>query len=83
MSVAGRVIVYGGRGALGSTVVSVFKKNQFWVCNIDMQVCFSPVLYEEIMGINGAEFYKVSHDPKKKLHKPQALVAKTEFFFNI
>jgi len=37
MSVAGRVIVYGGRGALGSTVVSVFKKNQFWVCNIDMQ----------------------------------------------
>ena len=38
MSVAGRVIVYGGRGALGSTVVNVFKKNQFWVCNIDMQV---------------------------------------------
>lgn len=37
MSVAGRVIVYGGRGALGSTVVNVFKKNQFWVCNIDMQ----------------------------------------------
>lgn len=36
-SVAGRVIVYGGRGALGSTVVTMFKRNQFWVCNIDMK----------------------------------------------
>jgi len=34
---SGRVIVYGGRGALGSTVVSAFKKNEFWVCNIDMK----------------------------------------------
>ena len=33
----GRVIVYGGRGALGSTVVSTFKKNEYWVCNIDMK----------------------------------------------
>lgn len=33
----GRVIVYGGRGALGSTVVSAFKKNEYWVCNIDMK----------------------------------------------
>jgi len=33
---SGRVIIYGGRGALGSTVVSAFKKNEFWVCNIDM-----------------------------------------------
>jgi len=33
----GRVIVYGGRGALGSTVVTMFKKNQYWVCNIDMK----------------------------------------------
>ena len=34
---SGRVIVYGGRGALGSTVVTMFKKNQYWVCNIDMK----------------------------------------------
>ena len=78
MSVAGRVIVYGGRGALGSTVVSVFKKNQFWVCNIDMQVYFSPVLNEDnlyelffkrnhgnLWGyyVKGQGFIKQSHDP--------------------
>ena len=34
---SGRVIVYGGRGALGSTVVSVFKNSNFWVCNVDMK----------------------------------------------
>ncbi|RCN29582.1 oxidoreductase, short chain dehydrogenase/reductase family protein [Ancylostoma caninum] len=34
--VAGRVIVYGGRGALGSTVVDHFKKNDFWTLSIDM-----------------------------------------------
>jgi len=34
---SGRVVVYGGRGALGSTVVSLFKKSQFWVCNVDMK----------------------------------------------
>lgn len=34
----GRVVVYGGRGALGSTVVDVFKKNSFWILNIDMKV---------------------------------------------
>lgn len=33
---AGRVVVYGGRGALGSTVVSSFKKASYWVLNIDM-----------------------------------------------
>lgn len=35
--VAGRVVVYGGRGALGSTVVNLFKKSSFWVINIDMK----------------------------------------------
>ena len=34
---AGRVIVYGGRGARGSTVVSVFKNSNYWVCNVDMK----------------------------------------------
>jgi len=33
----GRVVVYGGRGALGSTVVSLFKRSEYWVCNIDMK----------------------------------------------
>jgi len=33
---AGRVLVYGGRGALGSTCVNYFKKNSWWVGNIDM-----------------------------------------------
>jgi len=30
-----RVLVYGGKGALGSTVVSSFKAKQWWVCSID------------------------------------------------
>ena len=34
---AGRVLVYGGRGALGSTVVSTFKNASYWVLNIDMK----------------------------------------------
>ncbi|KIH43912.1 hypothetical protein ANCDUO_26075, partial [Ancylostoma duodenale] len=34
--VTGKVIVYGGRGALGSTVVDHFKKNDFWTLSIDM-----------------------------------------------
>jgi dihydropteridine reductase len=33
----GRVIVYGGRGALGSKVVSVFKEAGYWVLNIDLK----------------------------------------------
>lgn len=33
---AGRVIIYGGRGALGATVVSHFKTNNWWVASIDM-----------------------------------------------
>jgi len=36
MSQAGRVIVYGGRGALGSKCVSVLKANNFWVGSIDL-----------------------------------------------
>ncbi|KAK8397077.1 hypothetical protein O3P69_005204 [Scylla paramamosain] len=33
---AGKVIVYGGRGALGSVVVKHFKANNFWVGTIDL-----------------------------------------------
>lgn len=33
---AGRVVVYGGKGALGATVVSHFKSNNWWVASIDM-----------------------------------------------
>ncbi|CAJ0608150.1 unnamed protein product, partial [Cylicocyclus nassatus] len=34
--VAGKVIVYGGRGALGTSVVEHFKKNNFWTLSIDL-----------------------------------------------
>jgi len=37
MSYAGRILVYGGRGALGTTVVTVFKNASYWVCNVDMK----------------------------------------------
>lgn len=33
---AGKIIVYGGRGALGSTVVKHFKANDWWVGTIDL-----------------------------------------------
>ncbi|XP_012941403.1 dihydropteridine reductase [Aplysia californica] len=36
--VQGRVLVYGGRGALGSTVVSLLKSKDFWVGSIDLAV---------------------------------------------
>ncbi|XP_074031295.1 dihydropteridine reductase [Leptinotarsa decemlineata] len=36
MAQAGRVIIYGGRGALGAKCVSQFKANNFWVGSIDM-----------------------------------------------
>lgn len=35
MSTQGRVLVYGGKGALGSTCVSYFKSKNFWVGSID------------------------------------------------
>ena len=31
----GRVVVYGGRGALGSAVVTKFKESGWWVANVD------------------------------------------------
>lgn len=33
----GRVLVYGGKGALGSVCVSTFKSNNWWVGSIDMK----------------------------------------------
>ncbi|XP_019866375.1 dihydropteridine reductase [Aethina tumida] len=36
MSYIGRVIVYGGRGALGAKCVSHFKANNYWVGSIDL-----------------------------------------------
>jgi len=33
---AGRVLVYGGKGALGSAVVSLFKSKSYWVGSIDL-----------------------------------------------
>ena len=32
---AGRVVVYGGRGALGSNIVAKFKEVGYWVASID------------------------------------------------
>lgn len=34
--VANRVIVYGGKGALGATVVSYFKSKNWWVASVDL-----------------------------------------------
>jgi dihydropteridine reductase len=34
--VNGRVLIYGGRGALGSACVSHFKSRGFWVANVDL-----------------------------------------------
>ncbi|XP_056636958.1 dihydropteridine reductase [Diorhabda sublineata] len=36
MTYAGRVIIYGGRGALGAKCISHFKANNFWVASIDL-----------------------------------------------
>lgn len=33
----GRVLVYGGRGALGSEIISRFKDHGWWVANVDMK----------------------------------------------
>ncbi|VDK48869.1 unnamed protein product [Anisakis simplex] len=33
---SGRVIVYGGRGALGSSIIKYFKNKGYWIANIDM-----------------------------------------------
>ncbi|KAK9508471.1 hypothetical protein O3M35_006024 [Rhynocoris fuscipes] len=33
----GRVLIYGGRGALGATCVSYFKNKQWWVGSIDLK----------------------------------------------
>ena len=33
---SGRVLIYGGRGGLGSTLVSHFKKNGWWICSVDI-----------------------------------------------
>ncbi|XP_030748332.1 dihydropteridine reductase-like [Sitophilus oryzae] len=36
MSYTGRVLIYGGRGALGSKCISEFKAKSFWVGSIDL-----------------------------------------------
>lgn len=33
---AGRVAIYGGKGALGSSLVNYFKSKQFWILSIDV-----------------------------------------------
>jgi len=36
-SMSGRVVVYGGRGALGTAIVTKFKESGWWVANVDMK----------------------------------------------
>lgn len=36
MSCAGRILIYGGKGALGSSCVSLFKSKNYWVGSIDL-----------------------------------------------
>ena len=33
---SGRVLIYGGRGGLGSVLVSHFKQKGWWVCSVDI-----------------------------------------------
>ena len=33
---SGHILVYGGRGALGRTLVSFFKAKGFWVLSVDL-----------------------------------------------
>jgi len=35
-NIAGRVMIYGGKGALGSTCVTKFKANNYWVTSVDL-----------------------------------------------
>jgi len=37
MAAAQRVVVYGGKGALGATCVKAFKTKDIWVCSIDLK----------------------------------------------
>ncbi|XP_026285935.1 dihydropteridine reductase isoform X1 [Frankliniella occidentalis] len=37
MSFSGRVVIYGGKGALGAACVKHFKNNNWWVASIDMK----------------------------------------------
>lgn len=36
MSGSGRILVYGGKGALGSVIVSTFKSKNYWVGSLDL-----------------------------------------------
>lgn len=31
-----RVLIYGGKGALGSAILDHFKQNNFWILNVDL-----------------------------------------------
>ena len=33
---SGRVLIYGGRGGLGSVLVSHFKRQGWWICSVDI-----------------------------------------------
>ena len=33
---SGRVLIYGGRGGLGSVLVSHFKQKGWWICSVDI-----------------------------------------------
>jgi len=44
---SGRVVVYGGRGALGAAIVTTFKESGWWVANVDMKT--SEVADENIL----------------------------------
>jgi len=53
---AGRVVIYGGKGALGSVVTKTFKTKNYWVCSIDGTACDSAdanVIVDFENGIEG------------------------------
>ena len=36
LTMSGRALIYGGRGGLGSVLVSHFKQKGWWICSVDI-----------------------------------------------
>ena len=65
-----KVLIYGGRGALGSTMVSHFQSCGWWVCSVDLvasdtadaSVIVDPKADWLAQGSN--RFYSLSHNSR-------------------
>jgi len=65
-----RVLIYGGKGALGQACVQYFKQKQWWVLNVDLFAnddAHSNILVEQSNDFK-AQADKISHDVNSTLH---------------